>query len=165
MEASVRHGALTSRSSVLVRKGFDLDTLTEFQGCRFGECDLDRHDQGVDRPPGILWAEAAGHHGVGDLFHIRELGRALEALGGDPDLRAEGDPARVVRVDLGLDPDAVQVGDRDDLRRHLDGLAGMRVPGRDSRRHRVVEAHRATTPKSIDPRMLRSDDTEAIWER
>ncbi len=56
MEASVRHdtlvGALTSRSSVLVREGFDLDTLTEFQGCRFGECDLDRHDPGVDRPPG-----------------------------------------------------------------------------------------------------------------
>jgi len=104
---SVRHGALTSRSSVLVREGFDLDTLTEFQGCRFGECDLDRHDPGADRPPLILRADAAGHHGVGDLFHIRELGRVLEALGGDPDLRAEGDPSRVVRVDLGLYPDAV----------------------------------------------------------
>src|SRR5262249_18335764 len=92
MEASVRQGALTSPSSVLVREGFDLDTLTEFQGCRFGVCDLDRQDPGVDRPPGILRADAAGHHGVGDLFHLREPGRALEALGGDPDLRAEGDP-------------------------------------------------------------------------
>ena len=156
MEASVRYAALTSRSSVLVREGFDLDTLTEFQGCRSGECDLDRHDPGADRPPVILRADAAGHHGVGNLFHLRELGRALEALGSDPDLRAEGDPSRVVSVDLGVYPDAVQVGDRDDLRRHLDGLAGMRVPGRDSRRHRVVEARRATTPRPNDPMLILS---------
>ncbi|HEY2155038.1 MAG TPA: hypothetical protein VGH33_05380, partial [Isosphaeraceae bacterium] len=53
--------------------------------------------------------------------NLREPGRALEALGGDPDLRAEGDQSRVIHVDIGLYPDAVQVGDRDDLRRHLDG--------------------------------------------
>jgi hypothetical protein len=43
---------------------------------------------GVDRRPGILRADAAGHHGIGDLFHLREPGRALEALGRDPGLRA-----------------------------------------------------------------------------
>jgi hypothetical protein len=78
--------------------------------------------------------------GISSTFAIQD---ALEALDGDPNLRAEDDPSRVVRVDLGLYPDVVQVCDRDDLRRHLDGLAGMRVPGRGSRRHRVVEAHRA----------------------
>jgi hypothetical protein len=91
--------------------------------------------------------------GISSTFASQD---ALEALGGDPDLRAEGDPSRVARIDLGFYPDAIQVGDREDLRRHLDGLAGMRVPGRDSRRYRVVEAHRATTPRSIDPRLLRS---------
>jgi hypothetical protein len=31
----------------------------------------------------ILRADAAGHHGVEDHFHIREPKRAFEALGGD----------------------------------------------------------------------------------
>ncbi len=84
--------------------------------------------------------------GISSTFASQDA--RLEAFGRDPDLRAEDDPSRVVLVNLGLDPDAVQVGDRDALRHHLAGLAGMRVPGRDGRRHRIAEAHRA-------------DDTEA----
>ena len=78
--------------------------------------------------PGIFGADATGHHGVGNLFDPPPPGLAGESLGRDQDFRIELDPARVELIDLGLDPDAVQVGDRDDPCRDLDGLPGVGVP-------------------------------------
>ena len=96
------------------------------------EGDAHRQDAGVGRSARVLGTHAAGDDAIGDVFDRAPPGRLGVSLGGDSHRASLGAARDVELVDLGLDPDAVQVGERDDLRGDLKRLAGAGMARRGS---------------------------------
>ena len=102
------------RVPVIRRRDLDVDALAELERSRLRQGDLDRQDAGVDRTAGVRRAGATAHHGIGDLLDRAVPLRWAVPLRRDRDRRPQCDSCGVELVDLGLDPEPVQVGDRDD---------------------------------------------------
>ncbi len=116
----------------------DLDPLAELQGVGGVEGNLHGQDPRIDGAAWVFGTEASGDHGVGHFLDTAGPDRLIVAFGRDGHRRSQVNLRRVVFVNLGLDSQAPQVGDLDNLITRGHGLAGIDVSRGD---HAVDRSH------------------------